>query len=75
MDKDKLFRVFNAMIDGKKVRITKEGRAYWKTDSVTEDTVDGQWFYIQAINDDGTVRLCSEYHYIFDNFPLDFVKI
>ncbi len=57
-------QLFEIMLQNKMVRITKEARQ-----SVNVDNL-GTWFYIQSINCDNTVNLCSNTDFILENEPI-----
>jgi len=66
--KEIVFKLFEMMINDKKVRINKEFRKNW------ENMIDGklgQWFYILAINENLTVNIQSDNHNQFDNVYIE----
>lgn len=63
--------VFNRMVSGKQVRLTKEGREYWTKDMIVPNI--GQWFTITSVHSDGSVRLVGELHDMFENLDIKYI--
>jgi len=67
-EKEIAYKLFEMMINDKKVRINKEFRKNWQN---MIDFKLGQWFYILAINENLSVNIQSENHNQFDNVYIE----
>jgi hypothetical protein len=64
-----LQRAFAAMLKGKSFRLRKSEKQAWK-ESINRE-FSSTWWTIEAINADGTIKVCGNMHDVLEDICLD----
>tara|TARA_R110002012_G_scaffold297062_1_gene494883 strand:+ start:806 stop:1084 length:279 start_codon:yes stop_codon:yes gene_type:complete len=61
-------RAFDMMIEGKSLKLSKKGKE--QLNDSWENSSKQEW-HIQAVLAEEAIQICSDYHLIYNNAPLD----
>jgi hypothetical protein len=69
---ERLLSAFSKMIKGINVELSESGKEIYKNAKIENA---GRWHFIQSIDSDETITLCSVNHQIFSGLSLSNIKL